>query len=126
MHPSGPKVTPISKRTNEKFKRDQLGRKGASTPLSALSVEDFVSDPAQKDGPPAPAKKHEPSADELEAQVQQALALCGGDPMQALRATLSLNAYLEAEVDRLVQVASSGFARGRLRTSRDGGGEPAG
>jgi hypothetical protein len=51
----------------------------------------------------------------LEAQVDEAIAACGGDARAALRATLVANVYLEAEVERLTAATSTGFARGRLR-----------
>jgi hypothetical protein len=51
----------------------------------------------------------------LEAEVEEAIALCGGDVRAALRATLIANAYLEAEIERLTEAISRGFARGRLR-----------
>jgi hypothetical protein len=51
----------------------------------------------------------------LEAEVNEAIALCGGDVRAALRATLVANAYLEGEVERLTEAISTGFARGRMR-----------
>lgn len=60
----------------------------------------------------------EPEADSaalLEAEVDEAVATCGGDVRAALRATLIANAYLEAEVERLIEAVSTGFARGRMR-----------
>jgi hypothetical protein len=51
----------------------------------------------------------------LEAEVEEAIATCGGDVRAALRATLVANAYLEAEVERLTEAISTGFARGRIR-----------
>jgi hypothetical protein len=51
----------------------------------------------------------------LEAEVDAAIAACGGDARAALRATLVANAYLEAEVAGLTESISSGFARGRMR-----------
>ncbi len=50
----------------------------------------------------------------LEAEVDEAIALCGGDIRAALRATLIANTYLEAEVERLTEAISTGFARGRM------------
>jgi hypothetical protein len=47
----------------------------------------------------------------LEAKVDEAVATCGGDG----RATLIANTYLEAEVERLTDALSTGFARGRMR-----------
>jgi len=51
----------------------------------------------------------------LEAEVDEAIATCGGDVRAALRATLVANAYLEAELERLTEAISTGFARGRVR-----------
>jgi hypothetical protein len=50
----------------------------------------------------------------VEAEVNEAIATCGGDVRAALRATLIANAYLEAEIDQLTQAVSTGFARGRM------------
>ena len=51
----------------------------------------------------------------LEAEVDEAIATCGGDVRAALRATLIANAYLEAEIERLTEAISTGFARGQMR-----------
>jgi hypothetical protein len=66
----------------------------------------------------AAARCSEPQADiavSLEAEVDQAIATCGGDVRAALRATLVANAYLEAELERLTEAMSTGFTRGRMR-----------
>ena len=55
------------------------------------------------------------SAPELEAEVDEAIRMCGGDVRAALRVTLVANAYLDAEVKRLTEAISTGFARGRMR-----------
>ena len=47
----------------------------------------------------------------LDDEVQEALAICGGDPMAALRITLIANAFLEARIDELTARVSAGFAR---------------
>ena len=39
--------------------------------------------------------------DKLECEVGEALDICGGDPMKALRITLIANAFLEARIDEL-------------------------
>ena len=66
--------------------------------------------------PPECSKKSEAdTAAPLEAEVDDAIATCGGDVRAALRATLIANAYLEAEIERLTAAVSSGFARGRMR-----------
>jgi len=46
--------------------------------------------------------------------VQEALAICGGDAIAALRITLAANPFLEAEIDRLSTAVSFGFARGKV------------
>ena len=51
----------------------------------------------------------------LEAEADEAIGACGGDVRAALRATLMANAYLEAEIERLTEAISTGFARGRMR-----------
>jgi hypothetical protein len=63
-------------------------------------------------------RSQEPDADAvalLEAEVDEAIAICSGDARAALRATLAANAYLEAEVERLTEAVSTGFTRGPLR-----------
>jgi hypothetical protein len=52
------------------------------------------------------------SAALLEAEVDEAIATCGGDVRAALRVTLIANAYLEAEVERLTEAIATGFAGG--------------
>jgi hypothetical protein len=66
--------------------------------------------------PPECSKKSEAdTAAPLEAEVDDAIATCGGDVRAALRATLIANAYLAPEIERLTEAVSSGFARGRMR-----------
>ncbi len=63
-------------------------------------------------------RSQEPDADAaalLEAEVDEAIAICGVNARAALRATLVANACLEAEVERLTEAISTGFARGRIR-----------
>jgi hypothetical protein len=65
----------------------------------------------------------------LEAEVDEAISLCSGDVRAALRTTLIANAFLEAELERLSEAVSAGFARGRLRRrpkAGDGGEKKAG
>ena len=63
-----------------------------------------------------PSKKSEAEAAALvEAEVDEAIATCGGDVRAALRASLIANTCLEAEIERLTKAISTGFARGRMR-----------
>src|SRR5712672_2901685 len=69
----------------------------------------------------APARSSELETEiaaSLEAEVDEAIATCGGDVRAALRATLIANAYLETEIERLTEATSTGFARGRLPPQR--------
>ena len=52
---------------------------------------------------------------DIESEVEQALAICGGDALAALRATLIANAFLERRVELLLAGQSAGYARGRVR-----------
>ena len=65
---------------------------------------------------PARTKPSPTAADAIEDEVQEALAICGGDAIAALRITLIANAFLEAEIDRLSAAVSSGFARRKVKT----------
>jgi hypothetical protein len=61
-------------------------------------------------GAPAPS-----AVETLDGEVEEALAICGGDPLAALRITLIANAFLEAEIERLSAAVSSGYARGNMK-----------
>jgi hypothetical protein len=63
---------------------------------------------------PAPISSDIKLAAAVKIEVEEAIALCGGDVRAALRATLIANAYLQDEVDRLAGAASAGFARRRV------------
>jgi len=60
----------------------------------------------------AEARLTVPSA-ELEASVDAVVALCDGDQRAALRALVAANDYLNSEIERLQQLISNGYARGR-------------
>ena len=51
----------------------------------------------------------------IEDGVRLALAACGGDPMDALRAAIVANTFLMEENDRLRAQISAGYARGRIK-----------
>lgn len=55
--------------------------------------------------------------DVLENEIQEALNICGGDAMKALRITLIANAFLEAQIDQLSAEVSSGYARRKPKKS---------
>lgn len=62
----------------------------------------------------SPNPEPEPSGqpDRLEAATDQAIAACGGDARDAVKALLVANEFLEAQVERLKADVSSAYARG--------------
>jgi hypothetical protein len=56
---------------------------------------------------------------DLDAAADQAIAACGGDAREAVKALIVANDFLEAELDELRAKVSTGYARGRLRPPRD-------
>jgi hypothetical protein len=55
-------------------------------------------------------------ADRLEAAADQAIAACGGDVRDALKALIVANEFLESEVCELMQAVSRAYVRGRFKT----------
>jgi hypothetical protein len=54
--------------------------------------------------------------DGLEAAVDQARAVCDGDPRSAVRALIIANNLLESEIAELRKAVSHAYTRGRFRT----------
>jgi hypothetical protein len=50
----------------------------------------------------------------LDSEVDQAIAECGGDAREAVRALLMANAHLEVARDQALGLCSRGFVRGRI------------
>ena len=59
-----------------------------------------------------------PAAFNLVAAADQAIAACGGDAREAVKALLVVD-FLEAEADELRTKVSRGYARGRLPGARN-------
>ena len=57
--------------------------------------------------------------DGLEAAADQAIAACGGDARQAVKALIVANDFLEAQLEELRSKVSTGYARGRLPGARE-------
>ena len=55
------------------------------------------------------------TAPDIEAEADLAIMLCDGDVRAALKATLIANAYLEDEVERIREMLSTGYGRGKVR-----------
>ena len=65
-----------------------------------------------------PAEPETSAAPDLDAAVDQAIAACGGDAREAVKALLVANGFLEAELAELRAKVSKGYARGRLPAAR--------
>jgi len=50
-------------------------------------------------------------AEKLEREIEEAIGICGGDVMKALRVTLIANAFLETQIEHLSAEVSRGFMR---------------
>ena len=63
--------------------------------------------------------------EKLENDIQQALAICGGDPITALRITLIANAFLEKQIEHLSAEVSAGLCpSGAVTSVRRSGARP--
>jgi hypothetical protein len=67
----------------------------------------------------APAESPTPAPDDLEAAADQAIAACGGNAREAVKALIVANGFLEAQVEKLQASVSAGYSRGRFDVSRD-------
>jgi hypothetical protein len=71
--------------------------------------------PPASNGKAMPADPHrQPTAesDRLDAAADQAIAACGGDARDAVKALIVANEFLEALVEELRADVSKGYARG--------------
>jgi hypothetical protein len=66
--------------------------------------------------PADPETRPTPEPDRLDAATDQAIAACGGNARNAVKALIVANEYLESEVCELMQAVSHAFARGRFKT----------
>ena len=53
-------------------------------------------------------------ADQLEAAADQAIAACGGNARETVKALIIANQFLETDLERLRAAVSKGYARGKL------------
>lgn len=60
-----------------------------------------------------------PPAEDLELAADQAIAACGGDAREAVKALIVANGFLEAQVAELKAAVSTGYSRGRYDVPRD-------
>jgi hypothetical protein len=55
-------------------------------------------------------------AEQLDAAADQAIAACGGDAREAVKALIVANEFLESEVNELMKAISHAYTRGRFQT----------
>ena len=60
------------------------------------------------------ASRNYSHAEQLEAAADQAIAACGGDTREAIKALIVANHFLETELEKLRAAVSTGYARGQL------------
>ena len=58
----------------------------------------------------------QPEPDALEAAADQAIAACGGNARDAVKALIVANEFLESEVCELMRAVSQAYLRGRFKT----------
>jgi hypothetical protein len=56
---------------------------------------------------------------DLEAAADEAIAACGGDLRETVKALIIANDFLETQLDEVRSKVSTGYARGRLAPARD-------
>jgi hypothetical protein len=66
--------------------------------------------------PPDPQSQSASEPDRLEAATDQAIAACGGNARDAVKALIVANEFLETEVCELMQAVSHAYTRGRFHT----------
>jgi hypothetical protein len=74
----------------------------------SVNLEPLVT---QRAAPNPPA-----DANRLEAATDEAIATCGGNARDAVRALIVANEFLESEVSELMKAVSHAYARGRFQT----------
>jgi hypothetical protein len=53
-------------------------------------------------------------ADQLQAATDRAIAACGGEAREAVKALIVANHFLETDLEKLRAAVSTGYARGQL------------
>jgi hypothetical protein len=66
--------------------------------------------------PPDAVPNPQADADRLETVTNQAIAACGGNARDAVKALTVANEFLESEVCQPMQAVSHAYARGRFKT----------
>ena len=66
--------------------------------------------------PADPQSQPKSEVDRLEAATDEAIAACGGNARDAVKALIVANEYLETEVGELMKAVSRAYVRGRFQT----------
>jgi hypothetical protein len=66
--------------------------------------------------PHTAAPNPQSDAEQLDAAADQAIAACGGDAREAVKALIVANEFLESEVNELMKAISHAYTRGRFQT----------
>jgi hypothetical protein len=64
--------------------------------------------------PQGATPNRQPDPDHLEVATDQAIAACGGEARNAVKALLVTNEFLEAQIAELQATVSNGYARGKF------------
>ena len=56
---------------------------------------------------------------DLEGEADQAIAACGGDAREAVKALLVANGFLESQLDELRKAVSTGYSRRKYELLHD-------
>lgn len=67
----------------------------------------------------ATSEQARPAPDDLDAAADLAIAACGGDAREAVKALIVANGFLESEIAELSAAVSKGYSRGRHAAQRD-------
>lgn len=65
---------------------------------------------------PNSAPNPQPDGEQLDVAADQAIAACGGDAREAVKALIVANEFLESEVGELMRAVSQAYVRGRFKT----------
>lgn len=78
-----------------------------------MSTVKTTGKPSSMSSSPRP---HVPDDDQLETEVNEAIAACDGDLRATIRALIVANNYLECEVSELMKAVSHAYVRGRFHS----------
>jgi hypothetical protein len=98
---------------------DMISHPATASPdsRSTASQIEFATGTIDEQAPAMPADPESPpppEPDRLEAATDQAIAACGGNARNAVKALIVANEFLEEQVKQLQAAVSNGYARGKF------------